>query len=103
MRPHGVSILSVAPGPVGSGFAARAGMHMSMSTGPDTVARGALAALGRFSTARPGALSKFLGWSLAMLPRWARVRVMGLIMKGMMAKDAVPGAARYPKATATRG
>jgi hypothetical protein len=32
---------------------------------------------------RPGKLSKFLGWSLAMLPRWLRTRVMGQIMKGM--------------------
>ena len=89
LRPLGVNILSVAPGPIGSGFAARAGMHMSMSEGPDTVARGALAALGKRTTVRPGILSKFLGWSLAMLPRWGRVQVMGIIMKGMH-KDSSP-------------
>ena len=92
MRAHGVSVLSVAPGPVGSGFAARAGMHMTMSVDPEKVARGALAALGKRGTVRPGALSKFLGWSLAMLPRWGRVRVMGLIMKGMYREQAGPGA-----------
>lgn len=90
LRPRGVSVLSVAPGPVASGFASRAGMQMSMSQGPDVVARGALAALGRRTTVRPGFLSKFLGWSLALLPRGGRVRVTGLIMKGMV--DAEAGA-----------
>lgn len=87
MRPHGVSVLSVAPGPVGTGFAARAGMQMGQAATPEMVARSALAALGRQTTVRPGFLSKLLGWSLAMLPRWGRVRVMGVIMKGMMDKD----------------
>lgn len=92
MRTNGVSILTVAPGPIGSGFAVRAGMHMSMSEGPDKVASGALAALRRGGTVRPGKLSKFLGWSLLMLPRWGRVRVMGLIMKGMYHGADVPRA-----------
>ncbi len=83
MRPSGVSVLSVAPGPVGTGFAARAGMQMGQAATPEMVARSALAALGRRTTVRPGFLAKFLGWSLAMLPRWGRVRVMGVIMKGM--------------------
>ncbi len=87
MRPLGVQVLSVAPGPVGTGFAARAGMQMGRAATPDTVARSALAALGRRGTVRPGALAKVLGWSLAMLPRWGRVRVMGVIMKGMSGKD----------------
>jgi short-subunit dehydrogenase len=87
MRPHGVSVLSVAPSPVGTGFAARAGMQMGQAATPEMVARGALAALGRRTTVRPGFLAKALGWSLAMLPRWGRVRVMGVIMKGMIGKD----------------
>ncbi len=84
LKPLGVSVLSVAPGPVGTGFASRAGMQMAQSATPETVARGALAALGRLGTVRPGFLAKFLGWSLAMLPRPGRVRVMGLIMKSMI-------------------
>jgi short-subunit dehydrogenase len=87
MRPHGVNVLSVAPGPVGTGFAARAGMQMGQAATPEMVARSALASLGRRTTVRPGFLAKFLGWSLAMLPRWGRVQVMGVIMKGMIAKD----------------
>jgi uncharacterized protein len=71
-------------------------MRMSMSQRPEGVARGALSALGRRGTVRPGFLSKFLGWSLAMLPRWGRVRVTGLIMKGMV--DAEARADRAPVA-----
>jgi len=87
MRPDGIDVLSVAPGPVGTGFAARAGMQMGQAATPEMVARTALAALGRRTTVRPGFLAKFLGWSLALLPRWGRVRIMGVIMKGMTAKD----------------
>ncbi|WP_026352509.1 SDR family NAD(P)-dependent oxidoreductase [Yoonia vestfoldensis] len=80
---RGVSVLSVAPGPVGTGFAARAGMQMGQAATPETIAGGALAALGKRGTVRPGFLAKLLGWSLAMLPRAGRVRVLGAIMKGM--------------------
>jgi NAD(P)-dependent dehydrogenase (short-subunit alcohol dehydrogenase family) len=50
---------------------------------PETVARATLAALARGGTVRPGWLSKLLGWSLATLPRWGRVRMMAVIMRGM--------------------
>ena len=99
MRPLGVDVLSVAPGPVGTGFAARAGMQMGQSATPETVARSALAALGRRTTVRPGFLAKFLGYSLAMLPRWGRVQVMGLIMKGMIGKDKTRNVRQDAKAT----
>jgi uncharacterized protein len=101
MRPLGVNVLSVAPGPVGTGFAARAGMQMGKAATPEMVARSALAALGRRTTVRPGFLAKFLGWSLAMLPRWGRVQVMGVIMKGMMGKKTAPKTAR--DAAVTKG
>ena len=93
LRPLGVSALSVAPAQVGTGFAAQAGMQMGKSATPDAVARAALAALGRRTTMRPEFLAKALGWSLAMLPRWSRVRVMGVIMRGMIpeAAAACPG------------
>jgi short-subunit dehydrogenase len=103
MRPSGVSVLSVAPGPVGTGFAARAGMQMGQAATPQMVARSALAALGRQTTVRPGFLAKFLGWSLAMLPRWGRVRVMGVIMKGMVGKNASRKTAQGANPSAMRG
>jgi uncharacterized protein len=56
---------------------------MGSTVEPAVVANEALAVLGRRGTTRPGFLSKLLGWSLAVLPRQVRVRVMALIMGGM--------------------
>ena len=86
LRPHGVSVLSVAPGPVGTGFASRAGMTLGKAARPERVAASALRALGRHGTVRPGFQSKALGWSLGMLPRRMRVLAMGQIMQGMSRK-----------------
>ena len=86
LRPRGISVLAVAPGPVGTGFAARAGMQMSKTDTPETVANAALAALPRGGTLRPGLMGKLFGWSLALLPRWGRTRVLGRVMKGMRAE-----------------
>ena len=83
LEPSGVDVVASAPGPVHSGFAERAGMTMGMAQLPKAVAEGTLGALGRNGTTRPGWLAKVLGWSLALLPRWARVRVMTVIMRGM--------------------
>ncbi len=57
LKPKGISVLSVAPGPVGTGFAARSGMQMGHAETPETVARVALAALPKGGTARPGVLA----------------------------------------------
>lgn len=86
LRPSGICVLSVAPGPVVSGFAARSGMQMGMTDTPETVARASLAALAGGGTLRPGFVGKLLGWSLAMMPRWGRVRVLGQIIKGASSK-----------------
>lgn len=84
LAPFGVTVLSSAPGPVRSGFARRARMTLGAAASPDTVARRSLAALfGPSGTTRPGFQSKLLGWSLGLLPRWLRVRVMTGIMAGM--------------------
>ncbi len=80
---RGVDVLACAPGPVQSGFAARANMRMNMALKPEDIAQATLNALGRRTTVRPGWLSKFLEASLATLPRWGRVRVMSLVMGGM--------------------
>ncbi len=83
LKPRGVDVLAVAPGPVQSGFATRADMRMSGAARPRTVARGALKALGRKTTVRPGFMSVFLGTALSFLPRWGRTRVMTGVMAGM--------------------
>lgn len=83
LAPRGVDVLSVAPGPTATGFASRAGLRMGKAMNPADLAQPILNALGRRTTVLPGFLSKLLTYSLATLPRWARVRVMGMVMKGM--------------------
>jgi len=91
LAPLGVDVVASAPGPVHSGFATRANMRLDIALTPQDVAQATLNALGRRTTVRPDGLSKVLEGALAPLPRWARVRVMGRIMRGMtrqMASDA---------------
>ena len=83
LAPRGVDVIASAPGPIRSGFEARANMRMSMGQAPEIVARTTLAALGRRTTVRPGWLSKSLEASLAPLPRWGRTRAMARVMAGM--------------------
>lgn len=83
--PAGVDVIASAPGPIRSGFAQRADLQMAQALPPEVVARVTLQALGRRTTVRPGWLSKLLGWSLATLPRAARIRVIAQVMKGMTA------------------
>lgn len=83
LAPAGVDVLACAPGPVASGFAARAGMRMGAAQSPRSVARGALRRLGRARTVRPGFRSAFLGLSLGLLPRRVRTSIMTGIMAGM--------------------
>lgn len=84
LAPRGVAVLAVVPGPEASGFGARAGMAMGQAARPVEVAKGALRALAaRRRTVRPGLQSKILGWSLGLLPRVARVQIMGQLMRGM--------------------
>jgi len=83
LAPLGVHIVASAPGPVQSGFAARASMRLGMALQPRAIAGATLDALGHRATVRPGLLSKVLEGTLILLPRWARVRVMGAVMAGM--------------------
>jgi hypothetical protein len=83
LKPFGVDVLASAPGPVHSSFGGRANMQMGMALRPQDVAAETLSALGRRATVRPGWLSKALEWSLKPLPRWGRVRMMGIVMRGM--------------------
>jgi uncharacterized protein len=80
---RGVDVLASAPGPVQSGFAARAGMRIGAAVKPAEVAQATLDALGCKTTVIPGLLSKILTYSLIPLPRSSRVRMMGRVMRGM--------------------
>jgi uncharacterized protein len=88
--PLGVDVIASAPGPVSTGFASRANMRMAQALPAEVVARVTLRSLGRKTTVRPGWLSKLLGWSLALLPRWGQVLVITQVMKGMTAHQARP-------------
>jgi hypothetical protein len=90
LRPAGVNVFCSAPGPTHSGFAARAGMRMGLAQSARSVARATLARMGRPGTIHPGALTRLLTWSLAPLPRAARVRIMGRIMAGMTGTSSGP-------------
>jgi len=79
----GIDVIAVAPGPVRSGFGSRANMRLGVTVGPKTVARQALAALGRRVTVRPGLLSKVLEGSLSLLSRNNRVFALGRVMDGL--------------------
>lgn len=78
-----VDVLASAPGPVNSGFASRADMRMGIADTPGTVAKASLQALGRKATVIPGALGKFLSYSLLSLPRFLRVRILTNVMGSM--------------------
>lgn len=82
LKPEGVDVLSVSPGPVSSGFAARANMQLSGAK-PEDIPMAALRALGSKTTVRPGFLAKFLEGSLMPLPRSMRTTIMAIVMGGM--------------------
>lgn len=97
LRPLGVDVLAVAPGPVASGFAARAGMQMGFAQAADVIPRQALRALGYKTTVRPGWLSQALETALATLPRFGRTLVMARVMRGMTVHQDVKDKATVPQ------
>ena len=83
LKPLGIDVLAPAPAPVDSGFAARANMQMGMSLKPSDIGAPILKALGRQSSVLPGSLSKLLVYALRTVPRFAKIRIMKLVMGGM--------------------
>ena len=83
LGPHGIHVLAVAPGPVKSGFGARAGLSMTSATAADVVATVTLKALGRRRTVIPGGRGKFLTAALTPLPRRMRSLILGKVIASM--------------------
>ena len=83
LKPRNVDVLAVAPGPTKTGFASRAKLKMGAALDPTKIAPEILGALGRKTTVLPGFLSKLLVYSMLPLPRWARIAIMGKVMRGM--------------------
>jgi hypothetical protein len=77
-------------------------MKMGNALDPAEVARQTLGALGTRSTVLPGFRTKFLTYSLALLPRWARVRVMGNVMSGMIQPRGAIRKRRLPERSSNR-
>lgn len=90
MRGTGVQVLTVAPGPTETEFARQAGMKFGVTMGAAEVVRIALGRLDRGGLLLPGWLPGLLHYSMVLLPRSLRVRVMGVIMRGMMPAGAAP-------------
>lgn len=82
LKHSNVHVLAAAPGPVASGFGERANMNMNMTLQPSEIGIPILKALGKKTTVLPGILTKVLVYSLRMLPRWGKVRIMGKVMSG---------------------
>nr|WP_297913691.1 SDR family NAD(P)-dependent oxidoreductase [uncultured Allomuricauda sp.] len=83
LRAHNIDVLTVAPGPVATGFGKRANMKMDGATHVSKTPLPILSALGRSSTVVPGITGKFLTYSLRLLPRKGKVMVLKAVMGGM--------------------
>lgn len=89
LRPAGVDVLTVAPGPTASGFADRAGMKMNGADTPAQLVNPILNSLGKRATLLPSIRSKVLRRGVLTMPsRSGRVWIMGNIMKSMTKHDA---------------
>ncbi len=83
LKPYGVDVIAAAPGPVNTGFAKVANMKMGNALSPEEVAPAIVKALGKRATVFPGKLTKLLVFGLRTVPRWGKVRIMKMVMKGM--------------------
>ena len=83
LKEKNVDVLAAAPGPVATSFAKRANMVMNGAMKPEDLSPEILKALGSKMTVLPGGLTKLLVYSLRTVPRWAKIRIMKLVMSGM--------------------
>ena len=83
LKPYDIDVLIAAPGPVNTSFGDRANMKMDNAESPELVAKHILKALGRQRNVVPGRIGKFLTYSLRLLPRWGKIKVMKMVMLGM--------------------
>lgn len=80
MKPFGIDILAVAPGPVKSGFGQRADMNMNSAIPPQKLGVPILNALGKQANVVPGLFSKLLVYGLRTVPRFVKIRIMQKVM-----------------------
>jgi hypothetical protein len=82
LKPFGVDVLAVAPGPVDTGFGQRANMIMDNAMMPEQLGVPILTALGKQTNIVPGLLSKVLTYALRTAPRFMKVKIMEKVMGG---------------------
>ena len=88
LKPKGVDVLAVAPGPIATGFAARANMKMQVAMSTTQIGIPILRALGNKKNVYPGFLSKLMIYSLSTVPRWLKTMIIGKVMAGMALQKA---------------
>lgn len=81
LKPLGIDVLNVAPGPVQTGFADRASMEMGNAASAEGIVSEIISAIGRKKTVIPGFLAKFMVYNLRLLPRPLKTKMVGSVMK----------------------
>lgn len=107
LKPQGVDVLCVAPGPVHTGFATRAGMTFRSATTADVIARATMAALGKRVTVVPGFQATMMTGALKTLPggcappswarSWRRCAISRAVSRPMSAGAWTPETPRYSR------
>ena len=82
---HGVSVLTVSPGPTQTEFWQVAGGKPLLALAPERVVRTALNNLGRRSTVVVGWIDKLIVLSMRFTPRWMNAVIFGQVVKFMQA------------------
>ncbi|HVZ26355.1 MAG TPA: SDR family NAD(P)-dependent oxidoreductase [Sediminibacterium sp.] len=82
LKAFNIDVLYATPGPVDSGFGERAGMRMNRASRPSQISVPILAALGKGPMVVPGVYAKILLYSLRILPRFVRTKILRGIMEG---------------------
>lgn len=85
LKPSGVKVLTICPGPTNSGFARASNMTYSGADSAAAVAKGIVKNIGKNQTIYPAARAHFLGLTLSTVPRSIRVSILTSVMRGLQA------------------
>lgn len=83
LKPAGVKVLTICPGPTNSGFAQASQMTYSGADSASDVAKGIVKSIGKNGTIYPAARARFLGLTLSTVPRSIRVAILTSVMRGL--------------------
>lgn len=83
LKPAGVKVLTICPGPTNSGFAQASQMTYSGADSASDVAKGIVKSIGKNGTIYPASRAKFLGFTLSTVPRSIRVAILTTVMRGL--------------------